>query len=720
MQQCNNQISVPVGKAQKTEDYSVRILCTIPGLFVILLGIIFLRFYWGPLFLEETFDLAWQKILINWLITSLLLVSGLGLSLWGWWKGSSFPWASFLEQSWFVNKIINSVKWIFPPLNPFIIQLALIILVTNLFYLGIVQYKEGFYFNQGLTWIYFVRTLIMETGIFISVVLFFHLTLRPLALLSAFLLIFSRLIDGVIYYFGHSHLEIYHLKQLANFPIKSLITPGGLMLMGWTLFATLLVALKLYGRKGRNIPSSYCIRWSLFLLVFVFIGPHQIYYAIERLNYRGAYELQFHRATFERLDYSTQHSIYNLVEQLTNNFDPSRVQTVETDDDFKEVIAAYQLPIGNHQVPDLGLIPFKRVVVITVESLSNVLLSAHNPKLESNNSAQFFSQPWVLKNTLTHFRPSILYTEQGLTVILTSHPNQLVAYSTKYRASFVHLLAQAGFKTLMIRADSRFYAQGQVHFTRAGFQNIISREDFLSDPNTKKYAEDWWGVCDRILLDRIVSELEKSRDDKIFIMGLTVDSHVPDGREDRHGLEYGVYEPEPNMEDTGPHMLKAFFHVDFDLAYFVEQLRLKNLWDSETLIVITADHGAPLSGSWQNVPGFPDDNLHPVPLIILTPQQLPFPARNIRSSQVDIGPSLLHLLDLPIPAGYWGTSLFAPDEPHNFVGYYRSHHLVFENQDALLKVDLDKPSTELHKQAVELFWTQITSGLVGRDDALGW
>ena len=98
--------------------------------------------------------------------------------------------------------------------------------------------------------------------------------------------------------------------------------------------------------------------------------------------------------------------------------------------------------------------------------------------------------------------------------------------------------------------------------------------------------------------------------------------------------------------------------VDFYLGKIMEKLRDKNILQ-ETLIVITADHGEALGERREIDHGlFLYDNTLKIPLLFYS-ESLKLPRKRISSRVriIDIMPTILDLLSLPIPDQVQGTSL---------------------------------------------------------------
>ena len=137
--------------------------------------------------------------------------------------------------------------------------------------------------------------------------------------------------------------------------------------------------------------------------------------------------------------------------------------------------------------------------------------------------------------------------------------------------------------------------------------------------------------------------------------------------------------------------------MDYDLEQFVKGMKEAGLLDEDTLLIITADHCFPASPILESLLGTSNSAFERIPLVVLSSRTLPPADRNRATSQLDVAPSLLHLLGLPIPQGYWGKSIFDPrPNATPFVGIFRDKVLI-ENQQLSESFDLYHPETALQK-----------------------
>ncbi len=118
------------------------------------------------------------------------------------------------------------------------------------------------------------------------------------------------------------------------------------------------------------------------------------------------------------------------------------------------------------------------------------------------------------------------------------------------------------------------------------------------------------------------------------------------------------------MGDYQPVYLNALLYMDWVIASILDQLKESNLLDN-TIVIITNDHGEMLGGSEGHIGhGWAiTAELANTPLIIMDPQNPGYHVNHTIGSQVDLLPTLLDHLQIPLPEGqlYQGRSLCATD-----------------------------------------------------------
>lgn len=313
---------------------------------------------------------------------------------------------------------------------------------------------------------------------------------------------------------------------------------------------------------------------------------------------------------------------------------------------------ARQYNIFNAQNTGVGK-AYTRVILIATEAFSTKYIHTFNPNIPKPASKTFdelFKQ--YPATPLKHVTLSTLY---GLSVIFTSHPFVELVYTHQYPTSIVRMLKERGFKTAFLRGANEKYMDENILFEQAGFEEVIGRTYFETRPDYAPYIN-WWGLTDRKLFDYALEYLNAHKNQPVFLTLLTVDTHVPLGRPEYPGQEY---EEIDHKFYNIPTQARAFARYGQDLKNFLVALDKQGLFDENTLVILTGDHPAypdtPTNSLFAPHPPVYDD----LPFVIITRTPISRPLTdNPLASQLDIAPTLLDLLNIPQPRGFFGHSLF--------------------------------------------------------------
>lgn len=211
-------------------------------------------------------------------------------------------------------------------------------------------------------------------------------------------------------------------------------------------------------------------------------------------------------------------------------------------------------------------------------------------------------------------------------------------------------------------SNSLFYSS---FFDYTGFRDFLKGRDIegmydadtMPSPRTNIVS---WGLREDETLSAMKGQIKKyaAAKQKFCLTYVPAAPHNPfDGIPDRfRNRTQGA------LGDFTPAYLNELTFMDWVLTSIVDQLKDSGLLD-KTLIVITGDHGemlgdhgGPIGHGWAFTP-----ELGNVPLIIMNPKRPGYRINDTLGSQVDMLPTLLDLLGIPLPADqlYQGTSLYS-------------------------------------------------------------
>ncbi len=292
------------------------------------------------------------------------------------------------------------------------------------------------------------------------------------------------------------------------------------------------------------------------------------------------------------------------------------------------------------------------VLVIILESFGNYLVGSLGGDPLTTPRLNGYSDQGIL---FSSFYASGNRTDKALPAILSGYPAQpatSVIKEPKKAQSLPGLasaLRKAGYRTSFWYGGDINFANFNSYLISAGFQDIITMEDF--DPSTFNSK---WGVHDHILLETLRDSMMTVPEEPFFKVVLTLSSHEPfevpletvfEGRDDLTRFRNSVH------------------YTDRSVGEFLDFARTTGWWDN-TLVILLGDHCRRKSVSDLVYSG----DIYRVPMLWLG-GALDTAGMKVSStgSQVDLAPTLLRQLDLEYDYPF-GKDLLS-EHPGSFAFY---------------------------------------------------
>lgn len=222
------------------------------------------------------------------------------------------------------------------------------------------------------------------------------------------------------------------------------------------------------------------------------------------------------------------------------------------------------------------------------------------------------------------------------------------------------------------------------------------------------HYENVWGVADEDLFTLAERQLdEASKTGPVFTHIMTTSNHRP--------FTY----PEGRI-DIPSHTGRngAVKYTDFAIGKFIK-LSSEKEWFQNTIFIIVADHCASSAGKTE----LPVDKYH-IPMLVYSPKHIQPGVMDRLMSQIDIGPTLLGMMNFSYDSKFFGYDIFKlqPGRERAFIstyqslGYIKGHKLVILTpQKRVVEYELSddmKPikeivDNELKREAIA--WYQVAS-----------
>ncbi len=213
---------------------------------------------------------------------------------------------------------------------------------------------------------------------------------------------------------------------------------------------------------------------------------------------------------------------------------------------------------------------------------------------------------------------------------------------------------------------SMFYSS---YYDYTGFRDFLKNRgltemyDADTMPGAQKAERVAWGVKEESTVQAIRQQIQQyaGSDQRFFLTYVPAAPHYP---YDKIPKQFQKFEVE-KFGDYSPLYLNELLYMDWAITSVLDELKATGLLE-KTLVVITSDHGemlgenrGPIGHGWRVTP-----ELANVPLIVLDPERAGYRVNQAVGSHIDLLPTILDTLNIPIPAGelYQGQSLW-PIEP---------------------------------------------------------
>lgn len=307
---------------------------------------------------------------------------------------------------------------------------------------------------------------------------------------------------------------------------------------------------------------------------------------------------------------------------------------------------------GQHLPRHTSVSRKQNVVVIVVESLSQEYISFFNGKGRTPFLDSLFAESMVFPNGFANAKESI----QGIPAILSSIPSLqddpfiFSNYSSNRITSIANLLKKEGYRSSFFHGGGNGTMGFNSYSKLSGFEDYFGRDEYNNDDD----FDGSWGIWDEPFLNFMREELDKMPEPFVSSV-FTLNTHHPFKVPDKYVNRF---------KQEGHPILSCVEYADYALAQFFRQAK-NSKWYNNTLFVITADHTGPKISEG----GTLDD--YRIPIVFFKPDgSLKGNSPKI-ANQIDIVPSVMHLLDYPHPYYSQGKNLFS-DECYNFSVNYNS------------------------------------------------
>lgn len=332
-------------------------------------------------------------------------------------------------------------------------------------------------------------------------------------------------------------------------------------------------------------------------------------------------------------------------------------------------------------VTNSGFFTRKNVVVIMVESLSAEFMNHFGNKESITPNLDKLAKESLF---FTNIYATGTRTVRGLEALTLSIP-PLPGTSIIKRPNNHNLFTLGvpfrdnGYVTDFIYGGYSYFDNQEEYFASNHFV-VTDRNNLTKDEIT---FSNIWGVADEDIFKKSIEKFDaRHRKNKnFFSLIMTTSNHRP----------YNFPEGRIDMK-SGSGRAAAVKYTDYAIGEFIRQASLKP-WFKDTIFVVTADHCASSAGKTK----LPVHKYH-IPLIIYSPDFIEPQISNKLASQIDIGPTILGMMNFSYMSKFYGQDLTRYNPNRAFISTYQLLGYLEDDKMVILSPNNDPATFRIEKE----------------------
>lgn len=325
--------------------------------------------------------------------------------------------------------------------------------------------------------------------------------------------------------------------------------------------------------------------------------------------------------------------------------------------------------VTNKRISQDSKLPFEipgkpNIVMIVVESLGAKFIAPLGGQKETTPFLNQLSEKAIFFENLYSTGTRTVRGLEAINLSVPPTPGYAVVKRPEHKNlySLGNTFASNGYDPIFLYGGMGYFDNMNSFFEGNKFQTI-DQTDFNKEEITFSNA---WGVCDEDLFQKAIKLMDVRKSPTLLFM-LTTSNHrpftYPDGKIDI---------------PSGESRAGAVKYTDYAIGKFLKEAETKP-WAKNTIFVIVADHSTEGRGRFE----LEMSDFH-IPMWIYAPQYLKPQKIKKLVSQIDLLPSLVHLLGLKDDSPFFGKSFFNPTDKeerafignYQYVGYFKGNTLT--------------------------------------------
>ena len=309
---------------------------------------------------------------------------------------------------------------------------------------------------------------------------------------------------------------------------------------------------------------------------------------------------------------------------------------------------------------------YDKIVMLVLESMHRDYINYYNENIPEK-ATPFLNSLVIRYPHLNRYYSSAVPTTQGLNATFRSHVIMDKDVPGKLNPSLFRSVQEQGMRGIFMNASSQYYANELREYPdQFGMKEYYAKEYLETQGYT---GASGWGFHNDVMYEETLRMLERGKGDRMLLVTKTLDMHQP-----YPYTGYSWSEMPEGVRDNPNATVRGVYWVDKTLEHFFKEAEKRGLMDERTLFIITSDHNPHSGGEYTKLVTKANDKLSiaPIPLIFVSKNLRPLDGlrTNQYASQIDLAPTLLHLLGIDVPEKFMGRNLLQYTAKPYALGYF--------------------------------------------------
>lgn len=413
---------------------------------------------------------------------------------------------------------------------------------------------------------------------------------------------------------------------------------------------------------NRRIKDSTKVTPHFYKKYFIsMIGAYLLTFGLSYLSGLPMFNVPYNREVMIKTLGIYQYGLYDIYLSLTTPIDYALAENNE----FIEVSNYVKSNQINPNSELFGVAKDQNIIVISLESLQEFAI---NLEVNGEEVTPFLNQ---FIQECYYFDNFYQQTSQGKTsdaefitensLYAADRGSAFYAKSQNQYESLASIFKGQGYYTAVFHANEKEFWNRETMYEALGFDHFFDESAFLVNEENSF----GWGLTDEAFFEQTLNYL-KGLPQPFYAKLLTLTNHYPFEIPE----QYQYISPGETNNEIVNHYITTVRYLDEALKSFITNLKESGLYDN-TIIVMYGDHYGLSESYYEDLAILLQEeeitlnrhlDLQRVPFIIHLPNQEEGEVVSTVSGQIDMKPTLLNLVGLPVNAYInFGQDLFAAD-----------------------------------------------------------